>query len=1792
MGSIALLTADVTSLLSETKRRHTDLRQVRLLSRVSVVRVSIIGVAVTTNPLTPCLIDDPANLIQACDKSLLEIKSLASALPPKSEKDVLNELSKSETFATPFFIACGKSNVKYTSIAIQSIQRLVTTNSLNKDAMSSLIDALQEASSLGVDIQLKILQSLPPLIEKYGGSLGGDLLARTFELCSTLQHTKTTVVVNTAAATLQQLSIAVFDEIIVEDGKENVKTVTEVPVNDGKSQLAIKPAAYDAFRVFQDVCFLTEGNRAKFLKINQMSETFGLELMESIISNHASIFNSHPEQTYILRTYVFPYILRSLSERREFPITVRVIRILYLIFRRHLPIVPVECEVALSLLIHTLDADVGPYWKRVLVMEVFQGVFAEYTLVRKLYSEYDSQEGRQHILRKLVGAINKLSCEKPTIIGLRRMSSLHFVSNDVGSEQVTTDGAPARTGIFGTVPAESASGLSMQSSPVRVLCIDQLDKVEPPAMPDTYLYYLSLTCINSLADGMTRFLLPLSLSESNSASRRKNARTPTLDADSKEPPLAKAESIISSQQSLKSTSARRRAIRYRGAPINPLTLEDHSMFNEVQVTASIINDCWPALLAAFSTFLYAKLDSELYHGLVRSFQKFTQSAGLLLLVTPRDAFLTTLAKVSVPAQIFNVPTSPSVASSAAQSYGFLSNPIGHTVETLVTGTSRESAATTEPLSGVLHVRNLLCLRALLNLAIALGPTLKESWSIIIETLQQADFILHSGGYRFARQGSYSSKGADGSPATGTAPASNSVDSVNGNLSAETNAVDNAMKKLVDCTRDFPDDAFVDLVTALCKLSAATIRLSLPPPAPSPVTSPSASQSSLSQTLPKDATADVDAVSQLARPIRATAPLKHVFGDPQFAIKKLGEIAELNINRLVVAAPEQSGWTTYVNYFIVVSSCRDVSPIIRVKAAEVLNSTILAAIVEASSDQASEELPGIQKRCLQALEEEMYSIIRQGSPEADMELTTRSAEAEVHTSALNTLRDTLDRSGSSMSESWELVFSVITSFFVMHHQGNLLPTTKLPNEIAVVSMHANGHGTKAESEKISKLVKAAFSSLQLICNDFMTTIPQACFIPLIDLLYYFCHQQDDLNISFTTITFFWTVSDFLRSRLTEQGLNSDMSEKISTPDDLFRLAKSENFQDSTSSFWLILLLRLTVICADSRSEVRNGAIQILFRIFDSYGHLLGMNSWSACLRIVLVTVMEVRPPPDSPLAYVDKASAQTQTTERKQWSETMTLIVSGLSRLYSTFFYSFLKQPDIISLWQSMLDYLQRVISLRRPEIIVSVFKAIADILQSVDQSKLKLPTESLAAAWNLWSSQEPIIIESEKASTGVMTQESLAAYVTSYIPLYVLLQPTITLEQLEQTFAIIRSCLLFPELPPYFSDMDYPTPLQSAILEVLKCVKSSLPMSASLLLRAYGEFSSFAYRPGLLASVPERKGKSKKPTYIAVSTRCFDLLLGMVEESVDDVTVYADGSLAFALQMLVVPIREKYNCPTFVDSDNPSLTLWMLASNVFIKIVNVVVPKVETIPDLAVEQKIAIWTEVVHGTTAIVKSNAPLTGSSTDDDEKFDVNAFKSLETLLVPYLGDRALPESIMDMYIHTLFDCSFIYIIELADEHTNGVNDLLESVFSEPLIGSTDGLDTLPRQNMSYVCFDSLFDLSRVSISDTFERQRLAESTIPYLLLRCALVLHKFAADQPLRGTIPAPRLQQRELVYILTHLLELSSTPQRGESGQQANYKPLLRLLPLLSKSIVASKGDSDVLQLLQAVFEQISKGIRDV
>ena len=818
---------------------------------------------------------------------------------------------------------------------------------------------------------------------------------------------------------------------------------------------------------------MTEGYKPQTLhQTITISPDFGLELIEAMLANHSDTVSSHPEQIHILRIRLMPFLIRMLSERVTFSTTVRVMRLLPIIFGSMLSVLATECEMILGLLNHALDPDAASLWKRVLCMEVWRGIHADSTLVRSMYAHFDQQGGKRNIVRDHLAIMVRLAAEKPSIIGLGQQSSVPTSSQSESEldEQAAlqVEGISGTIGVAISLRSSTAPGISAQWSHMRVPCIDQLDKNEPPAIPAAYLYSLALTCINSFSEGLARFLLPFSIPPEIRTKRKprqvreddEQQSSPTVDGDQ-----SSSSSIKMRLSSSPSTSASK-------LPTNPLTLEKHVLFSQIQTSADMIDNCWPALLAAYSTFLHAALDSEYYHALVRSFQKFSQVSGLLRLSTPRDAFLTTLGKNAVPPAIV---TAYAVASSTTAS-GERRDPKraasgvqgGEGKLNISTGiTSNKARQSIEVGTPSLNTRNLLCLRALLNLGIALGPVLQSAWSIVLETLQQADLVINQ--RRTTQSGQATASGG-------------SETEYLGDIGNEISAVKIAATRMFESCSDLPDEAFLDVLISLKgllrDLHTDTVYTPISPIALS--SRPTNHQRAMST---------AGAITGVSQDVRLNT----------FVVENMTKLVGYNSPRLLRKAPEESGWNIVVDTLIDVLRSQDFDPDLRLKAAGSLSDLVG---LTANSGIPEEHRDRVRYQGLAALMRQVESLYRRGRHENK---ASKACELEIHWLSLEALRASLEQYGDSLAPGWEHVLAVLRSPFnhKCYPKGTSRNNESRDQDLAPIA-----------STKSPKLVRSSFGSLQLICSDFLSCVPPVCLPVLLTTVYLFCAQQDDLNIALT------------------------------------------------------------------------------------------------------------------------------------------------------------------------------------------------------------------------------------------------------------------------------------------------------------------------------------------------------------------------------------------------------------------------------------------------------------------------------------------------------------------------------------------------------------------------------------------------------------------------------------------------------------------------------------------------------
>lgn len=815
-----------------------------------------------------------------------------------------------------------------------------------------------------------------------------------------------------------------------------------------------------------------------YVRFTSVSQTGELELIEAILSEHETLFSAHAELRTLLRDMLLPFLNEVLSTKAAFAVTIRCFRLLGLLLRRYARAMSGAAEKALGFVVGMIESESTVLWKRTLCIELLKDLLSDPAVILEVYSQCDAFEGRRDITKEMLSAFVRLSTEKPAIIGLGQQSSApvgNFSVRDSTAEQAAIEASAVAGAISGTLNTTNASGISMQNSMLRTPYIDCLDKQEPPTAPESYIYGLVLACFNTLSESLARFILPLTVPE-DSRSRRKHRtkdvheQSDMASSESPGPPVPKGR--------LRRTSSYKR----RNLPVNPMTLENHPLIAGVQNCAALITECWPALLATCSTFLNAALDTELYRALVRSIQKMTQVSGLLGLSTPRDAFLTTLGKAAVPPHLLNASLSP--RSNTAESAGVFSNPKGLlSVDSVVSQTSTISGDRNSRRQSVdagvptLTTRNLLCLRALLNLAIALGPTLGSAWSIVLENLQQADIVMAVSTPRLgAREFRANLKGS------GTSE----VDSVLQNFSSEAGAVQAAASRLFESTIDYPDDAFLAVLSVLCSLihgrataSTTSKGLATRPPTPSH-----------SRRVGSFSAITVDTESQNR--------------DYTSALRKIGDLAALNIDRLVTGSPDQSGWDLLLSELTKVAVQSDIAGNARQLAAEIVGRVILES-AKLSISEPGDSSRRIQQQCLTA----MLALIDPLHDESPDELY--EVDVEIHRIMLDVLRSILEHCGESLTAGWESVFTIIQSIF---EPDSAAKSDDAPHNVSINGKELPEQGIDTPDIKAIELLRSAFGSLQLICSDFLSAVPEAQIPSLIQLLARYCLQNEDLNISLT------------------------------------------------------------------------------------------------------------------------------------------------------------------------------------------------------------------------------------------------------------------------------------------------------------------------------------------------------------------------------------------------------------------------------------------------------------------------------------------------------------------------------------------------------------------------------------------------------------------------------------------------------------------------------------------------------
>jgi hypothetical protein len=145
--------------------------------------------------------------------------------------------------------------------------------------------------------------------------------------------------------------------------------------------------------------------------------------------------------------------------------------------------------------------------------------------------------------------------------------------------------------------------------------------------------------------------------------------------------------------------------------------------------------------------------------------------------------------------------------------------------------------------------------------------------------------------------------------------------------------------------------------------------------------------------------------------------------------------------------------------------------------------------------ADDDRSPIQLRLLETLQGALRPL---EDSERVMSVSSHATDIDAHKIVLEGLKSMLEQCGETFISGWDIAFDIIGSVFV---EDNFRDDGSIKE-------------SKATTTRSSRLIRSSFNSLQLICSDFLSSLPNSCFIMLVDTLYNFCTQDDDLNISLT------------------------------------------------------------------------------------------------------------------------------------------------------------------------------------------------------------------------------------------------------------------------------------------------------------------------------------------------------------------------------------------------------------------------------------------------------------------------------------------------------------------------------------------------------------------------------------------------------------------------------------------------------------------------------------------------------
>ncbi|KAI9202905.1 uncharacterized protein BJ171DRAFT_512568 [Polychytrium aggregatum] len=1726
----------------------------------------------------------------------LKDKASSSSAPPGVDV-VAQELSKTDEPLRPFLLSCQTKNPKLVTIAVGYVYKLISHRAIPEKSVSPVLKALSELVATPMDLQLKVLQTILPLFNNYE-SVHGEVLAECLALCFKLQESKSPVVSNTAAATIRQLVIHIFDKVSKEDERfpgNTLKTERiDLPVNHNALN-ALLPCARDAFSFFQDLCLMTVGETGGFMQISGISKGFGLELIESILNNHPGLFKQHPELKALLKDRICPMVIKSFSDKNDFAMTVRLTRLAHTVTKQFIGVLSMECEIFMSMFIKVLEAgDQAPLWHRVLVLEVYKSICNDINLLRAIFNQYDAKDHSVKIFYEITAGFGRVI-----------VSEKHYLlqaSSSMAGESPTNTGGVLGSALTGSGGSTESYAVTFAGSSIKIPCIDQLDKSDPPSFPDTYPLNLAIQCLANMVESQATVV-----------------------------PILRS----------------------------PSTTPSETEKNDIIVAIEMAKASWGGILGALNFLITGSVDDDLFGLVTRSFTNFTGVIGLLGLVSHRDAFIGSLCKVCVPSSavisadmpnlqnvsgfsLFNIMQAPSVKPSG--NLGVLTDrnvvclrsllTIAYTLTPILEDKAWYLILETlEVADGLLAAGKWgKAARDDLAKAGAAGAQPIENQYVLTQTLIKKLFDMSKdmGLRSFAEfikalcQLCRSTVSRDGGPGSERDTLGKDTKGAEEKSFAiaklQQVAMLNATRLMTSTVVAGEADGAKRESDTWTIIMSELIQIAHAPNYPMSV------RLQVCQTF-----------SEVLTGVCQASDLK----DPSVEMKILEPVKQLMLGTTPSApvySMEERERIMKSGWFFDIQKC---------------GLETLFKILQTSGQNLSHgwELVFeiVQTPLVTGAGSAKKRFAKSVTPSGSIRNFANSTDVADEPAVISPV----DSIGASAGQALPSGTAILKNALLVR---NAFPILQLicTDFLSLLSLRClydcieslGGFGSQNEDLNIGLTAIGLLWSV----GDFVLTKRQGIEGSASPHLTAEPITADTLDgpITVQSLDLLWM---YLLSHLSQLCADTRPEVRNSSNQTLFRTITMNGprltLEAWSECIWKILfpLLERVKLTSDrveqDQKELTGEGIELPTRDRPL--------SISGSLTRVSVSKKQVS---TTLLSAVGASQHHSRNTMTKQWDETKVLTLGGVTKTLIDFFPLLLKLGKRFDeAWSLLLDYIKTWCLCSSPEVSMAAIKAFRSLVRyPIEQGGFKaiegvgsdVATENRLialwkTAWDIWEAIGLGVIDSTdearaKAAAattdegpsssaqslsqtagsskvlrgslyhGTFSQEALAAYATLSGDIYESIATVFTLNDYRRLAYILVSLAGYHTNPlpalassrmrlDFSSDLDNLTAVQTAILEVFvgelgdssdadagtrkpririeriegapECAITALCAFALMpLVRVSGSAPRLGSDASLSAAAgggPESVAPSANPsgvastvgtdpasksnyTFIALSRRSMELLKIVYDQYSARASIYTTGCFDVIVESLGELMKCKYQCPPVGNKDG-AVALWKLASNAFLSIAKTGMPELEKrfvggLPQTVLDE---VYAKVIDNFDGVLlpKSKPPATATADDlaTDEVFDISVLQTIETFVVPHMAQSHVSDKVLATLIQIATrGASYL-------ENTAG----LDGDASAPLDGQPSALEPVRRAKFATECFEVLFGFcAEVSLKTTETeeaRTRVAEIAVPALIQKAKVVLKTFqarssTAEGAAHGALQLAFVQETQ--FLLEHLAALNVRP----------------------------------------------------